>query len=320
MIVEIKNGVFIDLVIGQSSWVGTARERHFCELSDTGQFQHIRKIGSLLHLAFGSQLRERQRFDRIQRDIKGGAVCLDDLEQGIASRGFPTGGFSIGLRSGWCGGAGGKHENRQQNEDNDLLHDLFNRHHHVGRLDHSVSLHAFFKTKTLNRRIGDDGNDLGAAGLPERLVLAVDGAASADRTTSLGLATAAVVGIDLVAVGAALGTPMVVLADAAAHLGLRDGIEVLVASDHREADRLAGRLAADVDQAAALSRRVRAFAEHHLDLAVPARTLRRRLGLASTPSLVLRRLEELGTPPGSRVRARVRDVLGPFPLTLEVSP
>ena len=71
---------------------------------------------------------------------------------------------------------------------------------------------------------------------------------------------------------------------------------------------------------AALSRRVRAFAEHHLDLAVPARTLRRRLGLASTPSLVLRRLEELGTPPGSRVRARVRDVLGPFPLTLEVSP
>lgn len=159
-----------------------------------------------------------------------------------------------------------------------------------------------------------------AAGLPERLVLAVDGVASADRTTSLGLATAAVVGIDLVAVGAALGTPMVVLADAAAHLGLRDGIEVLVASDHREADRLAGRLAADVDQAAALSRRVRAFAEHHLDLAVPARTLRRRLGLASTPSLVLRRLEELGTPPGSRVRARVRDVLGPFPLTLEVSP
>lgn len=159
-----------------------------------------------------------------------------------------------------------------------------------------------------------------AAGLPERLVLAVGGAATPDRTTSLGVASAAVVGVDLVAIGAALGTPMVVLADAAAHLGGRDGIEVLVASDDREADRLAGRLAADVDLAVALSRRVRSFAEHHLDLAVPARALRRRLGLAPTPSLVLRRLEELGTPPGSRIRARVRHALAPFPLAPEVSP
>jgi hypothetical protein len=158
-----------------------------------------------------------------------------------------------------------------------------------------------------------------AHGLPDPLVLAVDVVAPpADRSTSLALASAAVVDGPLVPLALALGTPSVIAPDVADRLGLRDGHEVLVADDPRRADRLAARLARDDEQATALARRARRFAEAHLDLAPAATDLRRRLGLAPSPSLIDLRLDELATPADSRLRARADRALSLF--TLEPTP
>lgn len=156
-----------------------------------------------------------------------------------------------------------------------------------------------------------------AQGLPDRLVLAVHGPADADRTTGLALAAAAVVDEEMLPLALALGTPVVTDAAAAAAFGLRPGVEVEVADDAPAADRLAAAVAREPDRAAALSRRARAFAEHHLDLGRPADMVRHRLGLAPPSSLLDRRLAELATPPGAAPRLRARAALAGFPIPLE---
>ncbi len=158
-----------------------------------------------------------------------------------------------------------------------------------------------------------------AHGLPEDLVLAVDGAASvADRSTSLALASAAVVSDSLVPLALALGTPSIVSNRAARRFGLEAGREVLVADNTSEADRLAASLARHEDRAAALSGHARRFAEDHFDLGPSARELRVGLGLERPPSLIDLRLTELATPPWSRLSERVGAALSLF--TLEPTP
>lgn len=154
-----------------------------------------------------------------------------------------------------------------------------------------------------------------AYGLVDPLVVAVDDSApDAVSSTSLALASAAVVGDELLPLALALGTPTVVTAAVAERFGLTDGDEVVVsASDHpSQADRLAARLARDEAACAALSRRARRFAEDRLDIGTPIRSLRRRLGLEAEPSLVTRRLDELATPGASRLRERGGDALAIF--------
>lgn len=156
-------------------------------------------------------------------------------------------------------------------------------------------------------------------GLPSRLVLAVDRAAlPAERTTSLALASAAVVEDDLVPLALALGTPSVVTEAAAERFDLRRGQVALVARRPDEADRMAAALARDEERSAALAGRARSFAERHLDTAPAVSRLRRALGLEAEPALVDLRLDELGTPPGSRLRRRADEALHLF--TLEMTP
>ena len=153
-------------------------------------------------------------------------------------------------------------------------------------------------------------------GLPSRLDLAVDRAA--ERTTSLALASAAVVEDDLVPLALALGTPSVVTEAAAERFDLRRGQVALVARRPDEADRMAAALARDEERSAALAGRARSFAERHLDTAPAVSRLRRALGLEAEPALVDLRLDELGTPPGSRLRRRADEALHLF--TLEMTP
>ncbi|MBP7629980.1 MAG: hypothetical protein KA758_05970 [Acidimicrobiales bacterium] len=158
-----------------------------------------------------------------------------------------------------------------------------------------------------------------AHGLPEPLVLAVDATAPpADRSTSLALASAAVVDGPLVPLALALGTPSVITPEVADRFGLEADWEVVVADDTRSADRLAAALARDDERAAALARRARRFAEEHLDLGPAVTDLRRRLGLEESPSLIDLRLDELATPASSRLRTRADRALSLF--TLEPMP
>ena len=152
-----------------------------------------------------------------------------------------------------------------------------------------------------------------AYGLPDRLVLAVEGTAlTPDRSTSLALAAAAVVSSDLVPAALSLGTPTVTDQATADRFDLTDGQEVLVAASSTDADGLAAALAADPDLAGGLSRRARAFAETRLDITLPAERMRRRLGLCEERSLIDLRLGELRTPTRSRLRHRAGQALSIF--------
>lgn len=141
--------------------------------------------------------------------------------------------------------------------------------------------------------------------LPASLVLAVDARQrTADATTALALASAAVVAPRHVPLALALGTPVVTDPDTAARLGLAVGVEVEVAEDPRDADRLAARLAASDERTARLSRLGRRAAEDRFDLGRAAAALRHRLGVdpatgsgpADPADLLVARLAELGTP------------------------
>jgi hypothetical protein len=154
-----------------------------------------------------------------------------------------------------------------------------------------------------------------ALDLPDPLVLAVQVVAGpTDRSTGLALASAAVVDDELVPLALALGTPSVVSAAAAAALGLTPGEQVVVRADDGAgaADHLARDLARDEERCAAVATAARRFAEEHLDHAAVASRIRRALGLEAIPSLVDRRLDELATPQGARVRARAHAALTLF--------
>jgi len=153
-----------------------------------------------------------------------------------------------------------------------------------------------------------------ALGLPARHVVRTDELEEGDALeAALGVASAAVVSGPSALLALALGTPSVTSAETARRLGLRPGRDVEVASGPDAATRVADELAADEARAAALSRRARRCAEHHLDLGRPARVVLERLGLvevADGPAeRVGRRLDELGTPAGSPVRARAAAAL-----------
>ena len=92
--------------------------------------------------------------------------------------------------------------------------------------------------------------------------------------------------------------------------GLADSVEAL--------NKAAAALARDEERSAALAGRARSFAERHLDSAPAVSRLRRALGLEAEPALVDLRLDELGTPPGSRLRRRADEALHLF--TLEMTP
>lgn len=160
-------------------------------------------------------------------------------------------------------------------------------------------------------------------GLPAELVVGVDPPLDPVRLPGpLSVAAAAVVtgSPTTLALALALAAPVVTDADSARRLALRPGLDVEVTDGPHEMSALAARVALDGDHAAALSRRGRRHAERHLDLGVPARSLRRRLGLVPPPPRTdagrLRldtRLDELATPARSRVRARAADALALFP-------
>lgn len=124
--------------------------------------------------------------------------------------------------------------------------------------------------------------DRAAAGLPEHLAVAVDHhGVTDDITTTLALASAAVVTGPMVPVALALGTPVVTSPVTAQRLGLHAGLEVEVVAGARRADAAARDLARDPARAADLSRRGRRFAEHHLDLRHVAEIVGPRLGLGA---------------------------------------
>ncbi|MEZ5139837.1 MAG: hypothetical protein R2711_14055 [Acidimicrobiales bacterium] len=153
-----------------------------------------------------------------------------------------------------------------------------------------------------------------ALGLPARHVVRADELeASEELEAALAVASAAVVSGPSALLALALGTPSVTSADTARRLGVRPGRDVEVASGPDAATAIAEELAADPARAAALSRRARRFAERHLDLGRPARVVLERLGLVEVDDgpteRVGRRLDELGTPAGSPVRARAADAL-----------
>lgn len=157
-----------------------------------------------------------------------------------------------------------------------------------------------------------------ALGLPEHHVVKVEaGVEPADGELDLSVASAAVVSGPATLLALALGTPTVTSADTARRLGLRAGRDVEVATGPERAMELASEIADDEARAAALSRRARRVAEHHLDLGRPAAAVAQALGLVPTPSgphaRIDQRLAELSTPAGSPTRARVADALAAFP-------
>jgi hypothetical protein len=129
----------------------------------------------------------------------------------------------------------------------------------------------------------------------------------------LAVASAAVVSGPATLLALALGTPTVTSGDTARRLGLRPGRDVEVASGPDSALELAKAVAGDEARAAALSRRARRVAEHHLDLGRPSQAVAQRLGLVATPhgplARIDERLAELATPAGSPTRARVQGAL-----------
>ncbi|MFN8017729.1 MAG: glycosyltransferase [Acidimicrobiales bacterium] len=148
-----------------------------------------------------------------------------------------------------------------------------------------------------------------ARSLPDlHVVRPAPGAAIEDVADDLACCSAAVVGGPATLVALALGAPTITSGDTARRLGLRPGRDVEVASSPDAALALAREVGGDEERAALLSRRGRRCAEHHLDLGAPARRVTAALGvrpMAEGPVGVLdERLDELGTPPGARIRAR----------------
>lgn len=154
-------------------------------------------------------------------------------------------------------------------------------------------------------------------GLPEHHVVRGDELAEgAELEAALAVASAAVVSGPATLLAAALGTPTVTSSETAKRLGLRPGRDVEVAASPDAALALAAAIAADDARAAALSRRARRCAEHHLDLGRPARLVAERLGLVDRPATpegrLGRRLDELATPAGSPTWARTGAALAIF--------
>lgn len=160
-------------------------------------------------------------------------------------------------------------------------------------------------------------------GLPKRFLVEVNGAGSDElASTSLALASAAVVTGPRLGLALALGTPVVTFDADVDRLDLHPGVEVEVAGSTLEADALVAELADDEPRAAAASRRARRFAESHLDLGHPAQLIRRRLALpepgpVSRPDgggagiclgdpaqVMAARLRELQTPRSARITGR----------------
>ncbi|MCB0978807.1 MAG: hypothetical protein KDB02_15240 [Acidimicrobiales bacterium] len=155
-------------------------------------------------------------------------------------------------------------------------------------------------------------------GLPAKLVVAVD-APEVDRfvTTSLAVASAAVVTGPALPLALALGTPVVTSPEDAARLGLPTDsgpdAPALIAEDPAERDRAANHLASSPADLARRSVAARRFALDRLDLAPALRAVTAALRSSATdhpdvgtdPLGVLRdRLVELGTPPHSRIAER----------------
>lgn len=148
---------------------------------------------------------------------------------------------------------------------------------------------------------------------PGHVMVVEGGVDAADGERELAAAAAAVVSGPATLLALALGTPTVTSADTARRLGLRVGRDVEVAAGPEAAAALAASIAADPGRAAAMSRRARRCAEHHLDLGRPAEAVRRALGLStadlSPQGRVDDRLAELALPITAPQRVRVADAL-----------
>ena len=147
-------------------------------------------------------------------------------------------------------------------------------------------------------------------GLPASYVVRVEGGVEPEGgERALMVASAAVVSGPATLLALALGTPVVTSVDTARRLGLRPGRDAEVQGNADAALKVAEAIAADAPRAAALSRRARRCAEHHLDLRRPARIVAERLGLVGSSlgpeHLVERRLRELGLPVSSPTWRRV---------------
>lgn len=151
------------------------------------------------------------------------------------------------------------------------------------------------------------------SGLPDDLVVLADAVEGDQLDELLRVAAAVVVSGPRTLVALALAAPIVTSAETARRLGLRPGRDVEVAEGPEQAAELAAAVAADEGRAAALSRRARRCAEHHLDLGRPARTVAEELGLVDPAvgqhARLDRRLDELGTPPTARARVRAAAAL-----------
>ncbi len=101
--------------------------------------------------------------------------------------------------------------------------------------------------------------------------------------------------------------------DTARRLGLRPGAMRRWRPAPSRRSELAQEVAGDEARAAALSRRARRCAEHHLDLGRPARQVAEALGLAAGhvggEARLDLRLDELATPETSPLRRRAADAL-----------
>lgn len=150
--------------------------------------------------------------------------------------------------------------------------------------------------------------------LPEQHVVQVEsGVEPIEGERALQVASVAVVSGPATLLALALATPVVTSGDTARRLGLRPGRDVEVAASAEDALALAHQVADDDARAAALSRRARRCAEHHLDLGRPARQVARALGLSPEPlgaqARLDLRLDELATPESSLLRQRAGDAL-----------
>jgi len=155
-------------------------------------------------------------------------------------------------------------------------------------------------------------------GLPDGLVAVVgtvDAPALADETANdaLLLAAAAVVGPGHVLRALALATPTVCDAATAELVGAVAGEHVVVATS-AEAREAAAHLAADLERAAVLGRQGRRLVESRHDIAASARRVAAALGLAPVGPPPVGRvaglLEDLGTPVGAGIAARVAGAVG----------
>ena len=149
-------------------------------------------------------------------------------------------------------------------------------------------------------------------GLPAGWTVAVADLDADLLDTALALAAAVVVPGELLLGALSWGQACVTTAEGARAVGAADGVEAVVAASGEPAE-LAAELAGDERRAACLGRRGRRLVERHHDLDLAAARLARLLGLAppvAGPAAAARRhLDELRTPAGSPVRARVAAAL-----------